>query len=142
VEALIMARRKSSTTQAPEAVYECVESFAADIDGMPVVVRLGERVPGDYPARELHPHFFAPAGAPTVDRSRHPGADRAVEETEPPPKPKPPRMLRAKRTVSVDGAWAPDGSSFPGRTIVEAGQEVPENHPIVRNKQVRVPEGL
>jgi hypothetical protein len=129
--------RKTKEAEATPAAFECVESFSTIIDGAPVALRLGTRVAADHPAYAIAPGYFRPINSADIGNNYGDSGAEHIAEPAPKAKPKPkPKLMRAKRTVSVDGIVTPDGRYWQeGRTVIEAGQEVPADHPIVKNNK-------
>jgi hypothetical protein len=90
------------------------------------VERLG--LQAKHPALVANPSYFRAIGTgePTAIKS---------EPIEQQPQNKPLQMMRAKRTVSVEGCLLPGGFRMPGRTIIQAGEEVSATHPACRSNK-------
>jgi hypothetical protein len=60
-----MPRAAKTPKVDPDAVYQAVDSFAADVPklGHPVVIQRGQKLRGSSPVVEAHPHYFMPDGA-------------------------------------------------------------------------------
>jgi hypothetical protein len=109
-------------------LYEVVEAASIGAAGRIWNLRVGDCLPAKHPVLAANPSLFRAVG------SGHPTQLQSEPAEEPKPE-KPVHMFRAKKTVSVEGCWLPSGFQVPGRTIIEAGETVPESHPILKNNK-------
>jgi hypothetical protein len=124
-----MALRKTKDKEA-DKVYECTTGFVTEVSGVPWAPRVGDRVAGDHEARVRCPQYFIEASSPTMPNEAPVSRDDSNEHP-PSSKAKPVKMVRAKRQVKAEGVVTPDGKfGMKGLTIIEAGETIPETHPV------------
>jgi hypothetical protein len=102
-------------------VFEATAAHVVEAGGQVWTIKRGDRVAARHPALAANPSLFDPVGI---------GGPTQVEAEPVEQLPsKQVQMMSAKRTVSVEGCLLPGGFQMPGRTIIQAGEEVPATHP-------------
>lgn len=108
-------------------VYEATIAHVVEAGGKTWTIRRGDRVAAKHPALVANRSLFDAVGIGEATDVESESAEQ--------PKSKSVQMMRAKRTVSVEGCLLPGGFRIPGRTIIQAGEEVPATHPAYQSNR-------
>jgi hypothetical protein len=131
-----MALARKSKKRTADDLVVAIESFGIGPHGL---VREGDVVLRDDPAVGEKPESFVPFLSTSGERAEARARLIAQYHPEPPqPEPAPPepatsgKMVRALRGMRVGGALTPAGARPDVMTIVQEGEVLPEDLPIVR----------